>query len=139
MRNRNLNTLGKWSRRRACVAALLLGMIAAAADAQTTIRITRGDGATVLPSGPYFRLTADPTGGSNLLHFERNRICCPAAGADARTRCVSERQVPLGASRADVVERYGPPGNGSTTEVLRYSGIEFVMHGGRVTQICAVR
>lgn len=121
------------------LAALVLGAAAPAAGAQTTIRITRGDGAAIQPNGPYFRLGIDPGEKSNLLVIEQDRICCPAPRANPRPRCVSERQVPLGASRMDIVERYGPPGYGSSKELLRYSGIEFSLSNGRLTQICAVR
>jgi hypothetical protein len=93
----------------------------------------------VLPNGPNFRLGSQSAGGSNLVVVERNRICCPGQSANPAPRCVTERQVPLGASRVDIIERYGPPGTGSTQEVLRYAGIEFTMSGGRLTKICAVR
>ena len=120
-------------------AASLLLVAAHCACAQTVVRITRGDGAMVLPNGPNVRLGSQSADGTNLLLVERDRVCCPGPTAKPQPRCVTERQVPLGASRIDIIERYGPPASGSTQELLRYPGIEFTMSGGRLSKICAVR
>jgi hypothetical protein len=93
----------------------------------------------VLPNGPNVRLGLKPADGTNLVLVERDRICCPSPNADPQPRCVTERQVPLGASRMDIIERYGPPGTRSTQELLRYPGIEFTMRRGQIIKICAVR
>jgi hypothetical protein len=127
-----------WRRWMFAGAASLLLVVSHVAWAQT-VRVTRGDGAMVLPNGPNVRLGSQSADGTNLVLVERDRICCPGPKANPRPRCVTERQVPLGASRMDIIERYGPPGTGSTQELLRYPGIEFTMRRGQIITICAVR
>lgn len=128
-----------WRRWMCAGAASLLLVVSHGAWAQTVVRVTRGDGAMVLPNGPNVRLGSQSADGTNLVLVERDRICCPGPNANPQPRCVTERQVPLGASRMDIIERYGPPGTGSTQELLRYPGIEFSMSSSRISKICAVR
>ena len=128
-----------WRRWMCAGAASLLLVVSHGAWAQTVVRVTRGDGAMVLPSGPNVRLGSRSSEVTDLVLVEHNRICCPGQSATPQPQCVTERQVPLGASRMDIIERYGPPGTGSTQELLRYPGIEFTMSSDRLSKICAVR
>ena len=118
-------------------AASLLLVLWHGAWAQTVIRVTRGDGAMVLPNGPNCRIGA-PCDSPQILASAVG-VCCPNPSASPRPRCITERQVPLGARRVDVLSRYGPVGSDSNNTTMRYPGIVFTLDNDEVIKICAVR
>jgi hypothetical protein len=106
--------------------------------AQQLVRLTRGEGASILPNGPNYRLgdtSPQPPAGITLEGSPNPRICCSRAGSAS---CITERQVPLDASRADVLGRYGPARPGSGPQQLLYPGVTFDMADGKVAKICVV-
>lgn len=129
-----------------CVCAGALGMLLAAPDvtcAQQLVRLTRGEGVTILPAGRSYRLGETPRDQPNEITLRGNpiiRICCPNLNSSPQPSCITERQVHLNASKADVLGRYGPPRSGSDSNLLRYPGVSFGMdQHGRVVEICVER
>lgn len=131
---------------RGCVGIGVAGMLMAGPNvawAQQLVRLTSGEGASTLPNGRSYRLGArmpSPVPTEISLEGSRgmiNRICCPDPRSQPQPSCVTERQVRVNATRADVVGRYGPPQSGSDSQ-LRYPGVTFELPQGRVTRICVV-
>jgi len=110
------------------------------AAAQSLVRMTRGVGVIVFPGDQRLNLgqrsPRQPPRGISIVGNPISRICCSRA---SRAACVTERQVALGASRSNVLRRYGRPASQSGRE-LRYSGMTFGLdEAGRVEQICVQR
>ena len=112
---------------------------------QQLVRLTRGEGATILPPGRSYRLGEKmPNQKPNEITLDGDpiiSICCPnpKPSSARQTSCVTERQVPLKASRAAVLGRYGRPTNSTPKEEMRYSGVTFYLDGDSVIRICIVR
>lgn len=122
----------RWRKGICATAAGILCAASQAAFAQVLVNLSRGESAVILPGGRTYRL-GEPwpaTGRPNEILLEGaagspiNRICCPATIGSRQSQCITERQVSLGASRAEVLGRYGPPESQEPT-TLRYAGVAF--------------
>lgn len=122
-------------------AASILAALAGTACGQS-VRLTRGEGARIFPDARTYRVgDSQPSQRPSEVILNGNPIatvCCPAQ--PGRSVCVTERQIPLGASKAQVLGRYGPPEDGSSPTRLQYAGISFDLDPrDQVEKICVGR
>ncbi len=120
--------------------------------AEKLVRLTRGGEAVILPDRVGFRLGQVSPGAHNRTEITvagtpdvLTKICCPKSPSEckpeSKLECVTERQIGLCASRAEVRARYGRPREREDKKsgkiTLTYLGIEFGLNKkGFVSKNC---